>query len=104
MVKGALSRGGVPSGTTWGALFGNATTEAIVAAMSKRRDSDGVRIATWSPRWMVSSHSEQGAAKRRRVQKAIGAGIIVALQETYGAARAIAVRSGLFPGAEVVAS
>ena len=71
----------------------------MVAAMSKTRDSDGVRMATRNPRWMVSPHSEQGAAKRKRVQKAIGAGIIVALQETHY----VAVWSGLFPGAEVVA-
>ena len=77
---------------------------AIVAAMNKTRDSDGVRMATWSLRWMVKAHSEQGAAKRKRVQKAVGAGIIVALQETRWAARDIAVWSGLFPGAEVVAS
>ena len=78
--------------------------EAIVAAVSKTRDCDGIRMATWNPRWMVNPHSEQGAAKRKRVQKAIGAGIIVALQETHWAARDIAVWSGLLPGAEVVAS
>ena len=104
LIRGALPRGGIPSGTTWGALFGDATLAAIVAAMSKTRDSDGVRMATWNPRWMVSLHSEQGVAKRKWVQRAIGAGMIVALQETHGATRDIAVWSGLFPGAEVVAT
>ena len=61
-------------------MFGNATMESIVAAMSKTRNSEGVRMATWNPGWMVSPHTEQGAANRRRVQRAIGAGIVVALQ------------------------
>ena len=85
-------------------MFGNATTKPIVAAMNKTRDSEGVRMATWNPRLMVSPHTEQGAAKRRRVQRAIRAGIIVALQETHWAVSKIVVWSGLFPGAVVVAT
>ena len=78
------------------------TMGALIAAMSKARSDDGMRMATWNPRWMVSPHTEQGAAQTRRVQKAIGAGIVVALQETHWTANDMAVWSGLFPGAEVV--
>ena len=53
LLKGALPRGGVPGGTTWGRMFGAATMAGLVAAMGKGRGDEGLRIATWNPRWVA---------------------------------------------------
>ena len=93
-MKGALPRGGVPGGTTWGTLFGDATMGALVSAMNKARSDERMRMATWNPRWMVSPNTEQVAAKRKRIQRAIGAGAVVAIQETHWAVGDMAIWGG----------
>ena len=104
LLNGALPRGGVPGGTTWGRMCGDAKRSDLMAAMNRGRGNEGMRVASWNPRWMVSPHTEQGAAKRKRIQKAIGTGTIVTVQRTHWSVSDMAIWSGLFAGAEVVAT
>ena len=85
-------------------MCGVARVSALVAAIGRGRGQDGMRIASWNPRWMVSPHTEQGAAKKKRIQRAIGAGTVVTIQETHWSVGDMAIWSGLFAGAEVVAA
>ena len=76
----------------------------MVVAISRGRGQERIRIASWNPNWLVSPHTEQGAAKRKRIQRAINAGTVVTVQETHWSVGDMAIWSGFFAGAEVVAT
>jgi hypothetical protein len=63
-----------------------------------------MQLASWNVRWLVSPHTPQGMGKRLRIQRALTAGKVVALQETHWDVEIGGVWEGLFPAARVIHS
>ena len=73
--------GGVPRGLTWERLCGEATVWQLLQRVQLEQRGYGLRVATWNVRWLVSPHTMQGILKRQHIQRGLGQGKLIALQE-----------------------
>ena len=96
--------GGVPQRTTWDRMWGETTLGTLLGRSETQSTGQGLRLATWNVRWLVSPHTHQGYMKRQRIMRGLGAGRVVALQETHWQGDSAAVWHGLFPGVEVLST
>ena len=54
----------LPRGATWGNMLRGGGWSQLTHALVRNCAGNGRRIASWSARWLVSTTTAQGAAKR----------------------------------------
>ena len=80
---GLLNGGAPPVGATWGGLIGQRSFDDLVRALRAGAGCRDRRFVTWNLRWLVSTSTDEGPAKREVVRRWVDVGRIVAVQETH---------------------
>ena len=81
-----LRRSAFPADATWGALlegWWDASPERVLGALHLPEAAADLKVWSWNARWLVDGTTSTAFAKKEAVERALGRGSIVCLQETH---------------------